>query len=286
MESRRERAKETKRMVKPAGEPAVKTPNLVIIGAQKCATTSLHALLARHPDIHMSEPVKEPMYFYAFEDARKLLGKYRRTRDVTSRQHLLEAFMSGGFQGERYFGESTTGYTYDDHAARCGIAQRMNRESPECRVLYLVRNPFARIESFFRHLRNWGNDISFQEFQSSPALDVAVRTSSYAYQLAPYLASLGRSRICVIGYEDFVGDQSATLARVLSFLDLEPMVTEDDVHLNAGPEEGSVSHPAGFRQDVLERIHPILSRETEEFESMTGFDAGRWNLDFGHWLAG
>jgi hypothetical protein len=272
-------------MPRPAGKFAVTTPNLVIIGAQKCATTSLHALLACHPDIHMSEPVKEPMYFYPFEDARKLLGKYKRTRDVPSRHHLLETFMSEGYRGERYFGDSTTGYTYDDHAERFGIAQRMSQESPECRVLYLVRNPFDRIESFFRHLRNWGRDISFREFQSSPALDVAVRTSSYAYQLASYMASLGRHRICVVGYEDFVGDQSATLARVLRFLDLESMEIKGDVHLNAGPQEGSTSHPAGFRPDVLERIHPILRRESEEFASMTGFDAGRWNLDFGYWLA-
>jgi hypothetical protein len=88
----------------------------------------------------------------------------------------------------------------------------------------------------------------------------------------------------VVGYEDFIGDQFATLARVLSFLDLESMEMEEDVHLNAGPEEGSISHPAGFRSDVLERIHPILRRETQEFASMTGFDTHRWNLDFRHWL--
>ena len=29
-------------------------PNFVIIGAQKCGTTSLHSYLARHPPISMS----------------------------------------------------------------------------------------------------------------------------------------------------------------------------------------------------------------------------------------
>jgi hypothetical protein len=39
-------------------------PNLVIIGAAKCGTTSLHRYLARHPEIHMSEP-KELDFFVA-----------------------------------------------------------------------------------------------------------------------------------------------------------------------------------------------------------------------------
>jgi hypothetical protein len=29
-------------------------PNLLIIGAQKCGTTSLHAYLDVHPDVHMA----------------------------------------------------------------------------------------------------------------------------------------------------------------------------------------------------------------------------------------
>ena len=37
-------------------------PNLFIIGAAKCGTSSLHSYLDLHPEISMSD-VKEPMYF-------------------------------------------------------------------------------------------------------------------------------------------------------------------------------------------------------------------------------
>lgn len=37
-------------------------PNLVIIGAAKCGTTSLHYYLSLHPEIFMSE-IKEPRFF-------------------------------------------------------------------------------------------------------------------------------------------------------------------------------------------------------------------------------
>ena len=39
-------------------------PDILILGAAKCGTSSLHAWLAEHPDICMSEP-KEPKFFEA-----------------------------------------------------------------------------------------------------------------------------------------------------------------------------------------------------------------------------
>ncbi len=37
-------------------------PNLFVVGAPKCGTTSLHYYLAQHPEIFMSNP-KEPYFF-------------------------------------------------------------------------------------------------------------------------------------------------------------------------------------------------------------------------------
>ena len=40
----------------------MRRPNLFIVGAPKCATTTLHEYLARHPECYMSR-IKEPAYF-------------------------------------------------------------------------------------------------------------------------------------------------------------------------------------------------------------------------------
>ena len=45
--------------------------NLFILGAQKCATTSLHNYLCSHPSIFMSNPIKEPGYFIFHEHMEK-----------------------------------------------------------------------------------------------------------------------------------------------------------------------------------------------------------------------
>ena len=40
----------------------MRTPNFLIIGAMKSATTSLYSYLSQHPDIFMTK-IKEPMFF-------------------------------------------------------------------------------------------------------------------------------------------------------------------------------------------------------------------------------
>ena len=183
------------------------TPNLVVLGSQKCATTSLHTALSLHPDIFMSRPIKEPMYFYPFKHTKKFLSNYYWTKGVQSQQDLLENYMLDGYSGELYFGESTTGYTYDDRARLLDVPSRMKESGNDIRFIYIVRNPYQRIISFYKHLsknQEW-NGLSFVDFQKSRAYEVAVSTSSYGTQIEPYLDcfSLSNFYICN-GYLNFL----------------------------------------------------------------------------------
>ena len=62
-------------------------PNLFIIGAAKCGTTSLHHYLDQHPEVSMSE-VKEPRYFCRHFDDLGLPA-------VSRRDEYLGLFESG-----------------------------------------------------------------------------------------------------------------------------------------------------------------------------------------------
>ena len=48
--------------------------SFICIGFQKCGTTSLYDLLKQHPDIYLTEDVKEPM-FYRVPFVRQILGR-------------------------------------------------------------------------------------------------------------------------------------------------------------------------------------------------------------------
>src|SRR5688500_5255551 len=52
-------------------------PNLFLLGAAKCGTTSLHAILGQHPDIHACWG-KEPTFFnWPFQVVRNPLEYFR-----------------------------------------------------------------------------------------------------------------------------------------------------------------------------------------------------------------
>ena len=50
-----------------------KRPDFICIGFQKCGTTSLYDLLKQHPNVYLTEDVKEPM-FYRVPLVRRILG--------------------------------------------------------------------------------------------------------------------------------------------------------------------------------------------------------------------
>jgi len=83
------------------------TPNLIIIGAQKSGTTSLHNYLDQHPDIFMAKPIKEPGYFCDFEFISNYFRNLPNGANFKSRADILKNYMLQGYSGEQYFGESS-----------------------------------------------------------------------------------------------------------------------------------------------------------------------------------
>ncbi len=144
-------------------------PNLFIIGAQKCGTTSLHHYLAAHPEIFLSEP-KEPGYFVPEIDY------YPRDREW-----YLGLFE--GASGHRYVGESSTHYT--KLPVYPGVVERIADFVDEApRFIYLMRDPIDRAVSHYWH------DI--RKFHEHRPIEEAFRErvdyrafSNYPMQLEP-----------------------------------------------------------------------------------------------------
>src|SRR5947208_8199938 len=103
-------------------------PNLLIIGAQKCGTTSLHAYLDRHSDVHMAAE-KELDFFIADRAWRN-----------------GPAWYAGRFRDDAAVrGEASPNYT--GWPVWDGVARRAAALIPLARLVYLVRDPLGRIGS-------------------------------------------------------------------------------------------------------------------------------------------
>ena len=113
-------------------------PNLIIIGAAKCGTTTLHASLDRHPDVFMSE-IKELNYFsgdFGWSNANNGLNWY-------------SAQFSDG-EKHKIRGESSVSYSRWDSVDHSMPA--IYSVVPNARLIFLVRDPIERIKSAYSHL--------------------------------------------------------------------------------------------------------------------------------------
>jgi hypothetical protein len=186
-------------------------PNLIIIGAMKCGTTSLHFQLRRHPQIAM--PLDKELNFFVAE------------RNWTKG---VEWYASRFPAGTRIRGESSPSYSWLPQFA--GVPARMHSVIPNARLVYMVRDPVERLIS------HWVQN--FAEGTEPEPLAVAMRKegylsrSRYWTQVSAYLEHYPPSRILVIEMEDLAQDRAATLRKVFAFLDVDPEVALPDLRLN------------------------------------------------------
>jgi len=179
-------------------------PNLIVVGAQKCGTTSLHYYLGLHPEIFMAKE-KELNYFVEEFNWGKGIDRYR--------SHFRES--------ARILGESSPAYT--NFPVYQGVPERMHATIPEAKLIYILRDPIERILSHYMH--SWASGTenrplteALEDVESSPY----VSRSMYYRQLEQYLPYFPDSRILIIAAEALLhGDRGKTLEKVYSFLNLD-----------------------------------------------------------------
>jgi hypothetical protein len=184
-------------------------PNVLILGAAKCGTTSLHHYLDIHPEISMSN-LKELDFFVTDLNWDKGMDWYR--------SHFPE--------DTPLRGESSTSYTRDrkaDTTARL-IEETLGRP----KLIYLVRDPIDRIRSDYHQHRAVEVELrGFEEALSEPD-NRYVEASRYGSRIAPYVERFGAERILVESQERLLADRAGSLARIFRFLEVDPDVTSPE----------------------------------------------------------
>lgn len=107
-------------------------PNLFVVGAPKCGTTSLDRYLRAHPEIFMSQ--KEPHYFAAD------MPEPKRSVRVADQQEYMRWFQEA--TTETVIGEASPWYLYSRVAA-----ERIYSFNPEACIIVILRDPVDLILS-------------------------------------------------------------------------------------------------------------------------------------------
>jgi len=180
-------------------------PNMIIIGAAKCATTSLHYYLGLHPQIAMSRD-KEINFFNVERNWAEGVEWYR-----------------SKFQGKATVrGESSVGYTFYPFAR--GVPERMHSVVPEAKLIYILRDPMDRIISDYVHCyadSRRGEDRTIADALSHLDHNPYVCRSKYYMQLEQYLKYFSMSNILIVTQEDLFHQRRVTLQKIFAFLNVD-----------------------------------------------------------------
>jgi hypothetical protein len=179
-------------------------PNLIVIGAAKCGTTSLHEYLDEHPEISMSAE-KELNFFVPEKSGERSVEWYERQFD----EHAPVR------------GESSPAYAA--HPFYPGPAGRIRALVPDVRLVYLVRDPIERTVSHWLHRASTHVEMpSFEEALDSEQGAWIVGLSRYWLQLEQYLAHFPPEQILVVDSDELRNRRDETLERIFRFVGVDP----------------------------------------------------------------
>ncbi|HEU5083313.1 MAG TPA: sulfotransferase [Acidimicrobiales bacterium] len=190
-------------------------PNFFILGAAKCATTSLANHLRAHPDVFIPD-IKEVAYFNI--DARWAEG----------RDWYEDWFAEAA--GERAVGDATPAYLYvpevlDRLTATVGTGARL---------IVQLRDPVHRTYSHYQHRRREGvehrslDEVLDEELGGDEGWGYVGR-GRYLEQIRRWVDVFGEDALHVVLFEDFVTRPHESYAAVCRHLGIDPTFRPDDL---------------------------------------------------------
>ena len=234
----------------------VKYPNFIIIGSQRCGTTSLYTYLAQHPQI--LTPIKKEMDFFSWHFDRGI-------------DWYLAHFPPMPVGEQFLTGEASPSY-FDCREA----PERLYSAFPEVKLVVLLRNPVDRaISQFYRlsdlnwEVRSLDRAISDEvaRLAQNPAYIIGEEPGNYLARgryvefIKNWLAFFPREQLLVLKSEDFYAGAATTLKQVLEFLDLPEYQLPE--YQNANP--GSYQPVTESVRDWLRDYFRPYNQQLEEY---------------------
>ena len=197
-------------------------PNLLIVGAAKSGTTSLHNYLKQHPDIFMSNH-KEPHFLINNE-----IGVNRIPKGINNLQDYSNLFSNGA--SHKYRGESSAMYLQFPEIAIKNIDRYLDED---VKIIIMLRNPIERAFSGYQHVKRYNLDedldfedaieISEQRYFTNNNITPASRYIHIGMynEFVRKFKTKFKTNVHIIIYKDFINNTNQELSRLFSFLGIK-----------------------------------------------------------------
>lgn len=180
-------------------------PTLIGIGAQKCASSWVHAVLGAHPQIGVSDPKELDFFSYYFDRG----------------YHWYEAFFQA-MTHCRARVEVSPSYFYDPRSP-----ERLWAYNPDMRILVMLRDPIKRIWSNHLHEVIKGHIGAHDLVYGLENNPTYIDQSDYLRHLSAWMDVFPRAQIKVILAEDIAQHRSELVRDIYQFAGVDPSFHSD-----------------------------------------------------------
>ena len=223
-------------------------PDFIIIGSQKCGTTSLYDFIVRHPAIKEAR-TKEIQYFAFNSEWPKF--KFGPDYPVAKRDKFgvnwYRSNFPTKFEAWAYYrktnqkmltGEASTMYLH-----YLGVPNKVKNLLPEIKMIVILRNPTDRAYSAYNYYKwYYLEDRTFEdaikqdlEGTETRYIRTYLKLGHYAQHLERWFKYFGRNQFLILTNEELREDLQGTLDKVWEFLDVVPYRFErQPENLNVG----------------------------------------------------
>ena len=230
-------------------------PNLLIVGAAKCGTTSLHNYLNQHPDIFMCSP-KEPHFLI-----NKEIGKQRIHKGIIDLKDYKSLFSEKDHL--KYRGESSVMYLSFPELAIKNIKHYLH---DDVKIIIMLRNPIERAYSGYQHVKRYNmmENLSFEDaleigeerYRNIKNLTPASRyleLGNYYNQVKLFKESFGNTHVVI--YDDYKTDFNEELNKIFDYLQVVRVtINAEQRHMVGGWEWKSVGMKKIMMQQNLLKV--------------------------------
>jgi len=245
-------------------------PNCFVIGQPRSGTTSLHAFFRSHPEIFV--PIAKEVNYYS-HFSKPVLGPHGMDLDY----YLM------------YFMDATTERIRCDispyYISEPGVALRIFRDTPNAKILAVLREPIARLTSMYnlafpwttqKDMDNWflsgmeGLRANAPRWNHTGPVSVLFHCF-FASQLSEYKRLFGNFKVFI--FEDMMASQEKCYNEICDFLGVARFYDGPYWELRA---------PAKLRPSaaVTHTLQALLLPEVKRMEAVLGRDLSRW---YGEW---
>lgn len=249
--------------------------NLIVPGAAKSGTSSLHGILSRHPNVAMSRP-KEPQFF-SFDDLYSKGFNYH------------NSLFEDADVDTSVYGESSQSYFVHQRAI-----DRIQKSLDKPKIIILLRDPLERLLSHYR----WNYKLAVETASLESALQERGDDTSYSFdpkvnmyrENGGYLAFsryskyvprwksvFGDENVLLLRTDDLKSDQQGVASACFRFLGLNDHLIEEKVRQNStstttrlfDSRPWYLSAPASILPESIKQAKLYHKVRTKIFELLT-----------------